>query len=162
MFLWNFEKSPWKYHKSKKCIFFSINFKFWKFSLTKFSKKFNAFYDSFFMFKALQISMWTSSFLFKSPFALSNMNHLCPTFLRVFMFIIKRVIGLEIGVHNRLWFICVHLVRMCLQHWKSVELNNVNLTKVIYSYVLKMMDACCMKYHKKCSHLCWYLTKCSN
>jgi ribosomal protein S19 len=48
------------------------------------------------------------------------------------MFIIKRVIGLEIGVHNGLWFICVHLVAMCLQHSKSVELKNVNLTKVIF------------------------------
>lgn len=72
----------------------------------------------------------------------------------MFMFIIKKVIGFEIGVHNGLWFICVHLVAMCLQHSKSMELKHVNLTKVICSYVLKMMDACCMKYHKECNHLC--------
>jgi hypothetical protein len=60
-----------------------------------------------------------------------------PNFFRVFVFIIKRVIGFEIGVHNGLWFICVHLVAMCLQHSKSMELKNVNLTKLFIIMFLK-------------------------
>jgi hypothetical protein len=41
-----------------------------------------------------------------------------------------------------------------LTTFKKYGLKDVNLTKVICSYVLKMMDACCMKYHKECNHLC--------
>ncbi len=59
---WKFEKSPWEHYTSKNYFIFEISSYTFKVATAKFSWKLTMFQESFYMFKALKKSTWTSGF----------------------------------------------------------------------------------------------------
>ncbi len=74
---WKFENHHGNNIYQKKLFILTINFYTFKVVTTKFSWKFTMFQKSFYMFKALKKSMWTSGLLYQNSFSLIKCSPNC-------------------------------------------------------------------------------------